>query len=113
LFSVILFCESDQACQSFAIRSNIVNSWPVSIEEFKHNEVEVFPNPCSKSLYIYSEEQRIQKVLLIDMLGNIVYTNSDISNNKTEIPPLNFKGLYILQVELTSGENYFKPVLFN
>ena len=113
LFSVILFCESDQACQSFAIRSNIVNSWPVSIEEFKHNEVVVFPNPCSESLYIYSDEYRIQKVLLIDMLGNIVYTNSDISNNKTEIPPLNFKGLYILQVELISGENYFKPVLFN
>jgi PKD repeat protein len=112
LYSVILFCESDYACSDFGIASNIVNPWPVSIDEAERAGVQVFPNPAHEFLYIKTKDDLIQSFRLMNQKGHEVAIFTMLNSHEFKMNTTMFKGVYLLIIQLEKGRTLAYRVTF-
>lgn len=71
------------------------------------NRITIYPNPVNSLLYIEnSYGSIIDKVIVYDLLGNIVIENNDVKN-QIDVQQL-ASGTYILQIESGEGTQYAK-----
>jgi hypothetical protein len=81
----------------------------LSVDEFKENELKVYPNPTSDLLYIDSELE-LSNIKIVNMLGQMVYSE-ELNNQKSSISlsQLN-SGTYLLHLETEYGVQVKKIV---
>ena len=90
-------------CSSSPSNTITINS--VSISEYANHNITVYPNPTNDHLNIISD-QHIQKIQLVDILGNIV-----ISTHETSIDVSNYSdGIYQLII-LFENDRLIIPVI--
>ena len=90
-------------CSSSPSNTITINS--VSISEYANHNITVYPNPANDHLNIISD-QHIQKIQLVDILGNIV-----ISTHETSIDVSNYSdGIYQLII-LFENDRLIIPVI--
>ncbi|HRC78986.1 MAG TPA: T9SS type A sorting domain-containing protein [Bacteroidales bacterium] len=90
-------------CSSSPSNTITINS--VSISEYANHNITVYPNPTNDHLNIISD-QHIQKIQLVDILGNIV-----ISTHETSIDVSNYSdGMYQLII-LFENDRLIIPVI--
>ncbi|HOJ24319.1 MAG TPA: T9SS type A sorting domain-containing protein [Bacteroidales bacterium] len=90
-------------CSSSPSNTITINS--VSISEYANHNITVYPNPTNDHLNIISD-QHIQKIQLVDILGNIV-----ISTHETSINVSNYSdGIYQLII-LFENDRLIIPVI--
>ncbi len=93
----------------------VIQNFTLSIDtkidnDYKTDDIKVFPNPTSEWLYITSETEIISS-LLIDKTGKIIFYNTN--NTKTinkNISSLN-AGIYILRVSTKKGTTCKKVII--
>ncbi len=74
----------------------------LSADDILSSELRLFPNPANDRITIAADTE-INKVAVIDMLGNTVYTTS-VAGNSTEIDVGRFQtGIYFVQVYMSTG----------
>jgi hypothetical protein len=74
-----------------------------SVPGISEPSIKVYPNPARSILNITVENQQINEIRMIDMLGQIVYTAS-VQNDRHEINVGEFKsGIYFVQVITSEG----------
>ena len=75
------------------------------------NDVALYPNPSSSSITISSNESNLQRVVILDLNGGIVLEQSEQSS-ATMIDIVNFaKGIYVVKIELESGQFITKKLV--
>ncbi|HOV55071.1 MAG TPA: T9SS type A sorting domain-containing protein [Bacteroidales bacterium] len=90
-------------CSSSPSNTITINS--VSISEYANHNITVYPNPTNDHLNIISD-QHIQKIQLVDILGNIV-----ISTHETSIDVSNYSdGIYQIII-LFENDRLIIPVI--
>ena len=104
-------CSSNQNKRgSYDGKNNRDNSYQdnLSIEEEDYPEdltdeetISVFPNPNrgSFNVLLYNTEDEIQKVVVYDMMGNIVYSDETFKGGEINIPDVS-SGMYHMTIIL-------------
>ena len=84
---------------------------PLSTVDFERIYLRVYPNPVSENLYINSENQNIDSIIINDILGKQVLSKKNINNNSSIISlnELN-SGLYFIKVNTGYGSESFKII---
>lgn len=77
-----------------------VNNCAVGINEIENGVLSIYPNPASTSLNISVDNKLLNNSInVIDVLGNVVYTNSIMSNIETINISNLAKGMYFVKIE--------------
>lgn len=104
-------CSSNQSKRgSYDGKNNLDNSYQdyLSIEEENYindltddETISVFPNPNrgSFNVLLYDTEDEIQKVVVYDMMGNIVYSDETFKGGEINLPDVS-SGMYHLTIIL-------------
>lgn len=76
------------------------DSTAVSVSMFGNKkDIEIFPNPASDKITIYSQNTRILEVEIYDLTGTCLYRNLIAGSNRIDLNTDNFpKGMYVLKV---------------
>jgi hypothetical protein len=77
-----------------------------------NNQIKIYPNPATDKLYINSAGKAIHKIELIDSTGKVVYTDKEVSLNKTIDLSGFLSGLYFVKVR-TSDDVFTTKVTIN
>jgi hypothetical protein len=63
------------------------------------NSLQVFPNPVTDKITIFSQSSRILEVEIYDLTGTCLYRNVNINSNRIDLETDKFpKGMYVLKV---------------
>ena len=92
-------------------RIDILEEEQADIENFS-----VYPNPNKGQFYLsYNGEEKIDRVVIFDVLGRIVYQNNSFENNFAELEiNSNFAaGIYTVQMIVESGKIYSQKIIIN
>ena len=100
---------SDTLVQTIVI-STITNTEKLEIS--KESLVKCYPNPVKSILYIDAAEE-IKSLKIFDVTGQIVLAKKELATNKLMLNPKIQKGLFLLELELSSGQKVIKKVVFN
>jgi len=76
----------------------------VSSNEIRKDNLDIFPNPAFTEISINAKDHLIQKVSVIDLLGNIVFIEKKSKLDISFLPP----GYYFLQIELENHQVVMK-----
>lgn len=88
----------------------IVVSSSVDINTADNTQVRIYPNPAKD--IVFAEGVDIEKVTLINMLGNKVVALENISENKIAVPINNCpKGIYILHTQFRNGTSTYNKIV--
>jgi len=89
------FTQSTMVIDYVRVYQNVLGT-----EDFSKDDIKVYPNPASDTLFIESS-QDINRVLLFDIQGRAVYSSSD----NTEFINLNSfnSGVYFLKIQTRDG----------
>lgn len=88
----------------------IVVSSSVGINAADKSEVRVYPNPAKD--FVYVEGVGIEKVTLVNMLGNEVATLDKIGENRIAVPLDGCaKGIYILHTQFRNGTSAYNKIV--
>jgi hypothetical protein len=88
---------------TFLQRINICEYTPVGIKERTLSSVSVYPNPANKDINIVSAED-INKIEVLNFLGQSIYKTSDIKVKSKEIDVTGFNaGQYFVKVVTRGG----------
>lgn len=73
----------------------------VGIETFNKASIKVYPNPAKEVLYVEMDNKyEMAKVRIVDILGHVLFVNSNVTSN-LEIGLKNFEtGMYFLSIEV-------------
>ena len=71
---------------------------PLSNDNFERINLRVYPNPVNENLYIKSENQNIDTIIINDISGKQVLSCSIIEDNKLDVSNLK-PGLYLLNIK--------------
>jgi hypothetical protein len=76
------------------------DSIPVSISMFGNKkDIEIFPNPASDKITIFSLNCNILEVEIYDLTGTCLYRNLNTDSNRIDLETDNLsKGMYVLKV---------------
>jgi hypothetical protein len=86
---------------------------PPPADTTKH-EIKIYLNPAYGTLVIETGDEDIQRVSLCNLLGQVVYSISDINKDKIEIPISQFRsGMYILLLETDSKSMTQKVIILH
>jgi len=118
--SVVRFIVTDKGTQDVGIDNLNITNTPTGIEQL-NNEVNLnaYPNPFSKSVTVDYTLTRNEQVTinLIDIFGRTIPVhnseNEDSGQHKLNIDFGSLglaKGLYIIQLQTSSGNSYFKVI---
>lgn len=83
------------------------NAYPLNLDKIVINEITMYPNPSSGHLKFSGAD--VQKVVVYDMLGQVVLTKS-ISNNAMTLNGLN-TGVYFVEMHTVNGVQTKKLVV--
>ena len=84
----------------------------LSIDHSTKKEMTIYPNPTSNKIYIQHLPHTIQRVIIKDITGKIIYSDHTISNNSIDLS--SFKtGVYILTFKMENGETMNKRIVKN
>ncbi len=86
------------------ILSDIVSILESNVDK---NNIKVFPNPSSDLINIELNYDEIEKLILTDFQGQMVFTSSQSVNNVAQLP----KGIYLLNIIGKSGRCYHSKVV--
>ncbi len=91
--------------------STILNSQNViSVKEYQDefSQLDIFPNPCQNEVYIKTNYKKINKIQLVDMLGNSVYYDDNQANFNTEKIKIDLShlsnGIYFIKVNSSTNK---------
>jgi len=71
-----------------------------------------YPNPTSGSVYLQSENEIINEIIVTDMLGRIVYHNKNVSASDFTVDLNNHvKGLYLFHIRTNKKDKTSKVLL--
>jgi len=100
-------CSSDQVCLA-------VNISPVSIDELKSIDFEIYPTPASTVLHINIFEATSGEAVLLlrDYSGRIVRSYTLQNATTIDVSEIS-RGAYILQLNLEGGNPSYKHVILN
>lgn len=102
-FCIIDGCSSGLLCVHFE-NELIFNAWPANdtcwyvtaTSEISNDQISIYPNPAFNEISIEAFDYQIQKVSIIDLLGNINFIGNKSTMNISFLPP----GYYFLRIEL-------------
>ncbi|MFN3343531.1 MAG: T9SS type A sorting domain-containing protein [Flavobacteriales bacterium] len=77
------------------------------LSELSSDAILIYPNPSSEQLYIQAHSV-VEQVSIFDLNGRLIQTNSH--NSVIAIQHLH-NGTYLLQIELTNGEQRFSKIV--
>jgi hypothetical protein len=75
--------------------------------ELKIGKTNIYPNPFQHYLSIDSDGKKIQSINIYNTLGELVYTNNNVIDNKINLSLLP-KGIYLLKLRLNEEERVFR-----
>lgn len=73
-------------------------------------QIQVFPNPVSKTIFITSQGVSVKEVLVYSILGNVLINQS--ATNQVDVSNLS-KGIYMVKVLTTSNESLLRRIVVN
>ncbi len=82
--------------------SAIFNEFPLSTPDFTLNNVSIYPNPVTSTLFISSENIAIEKFVVFSIFGEKVLDVNN-SNNTLDVSPLS-EGMYFLEISSPEGK---------
>jgi hypothetical protein len=100
-----------QNCTSTNCEDLVVRSTLVTGNEGKNTLLKILPNPTGRVLHVqlFSDNEKIQTVQLFNVLGQLVYEQSDISASEKIIDMINMaSGEYFIIVNKTCIEKFIK-----
>ena len=74
------------------------------------SDVELFPNPSDGSIINISSENQINRLTISNILGQIEYS-AIVNNNKLTVRPNLEKGVYLINLNMSSGTNIIKKII--
>lgn len=74
----------------------------------KESTIKIFPNPFQEQLTIQPGNQQLTKVQIVDLLGNIIYSQSDVSHSQTLNLDYLPSGNYFVRIITTDKTQVFK-----
>jgi hypothetical protein len=76
--------------------------------------IKIYPNPAKEEFFIESPSVKVFEVSLVDLKGAKINLNSQIMYEKTLVD-IRFvpNGLYMLRIQLNSGQNLIRKILVN
>ncbi|RMA65819.1 choice-of-anchor B family protein [Ulvibacter antarcticus] len=87
----------------------VKKSEPLGISEVSASEVIVFPNPASEEIVLQSEAGFINKAVIVDILGNILFSEDVLTSEENRIDISNFsEGIYFLIINNTITKKIIK-----
>lgn len=98
-------CNRTDTTECFSINN-------VSIENIVQKEITIFPNPTNGKIHLQHLPHSIQKIIVKDITGKIIYSENTIPDNSIDIS--SFKtGVYILTIKMENGEVLNKRIVKN
>ena len=84
---------------------------PDNIEEIDESSlINIYPNPVSEEIYLEFENIKIQKIVITDFSGKILFEKNNIQN-KESVNVSNFKsGIYFIKI-ISSEKNYIQKII--
>ena len=79
----------------------------LSIDGFQKNSIRIYPNPVSNTLYISSEKNMIERIVVYSISGKIVLKRNGNQNNSIDVSSLS-KGMYFIELYSTKGKTVKK-----
>lgn len=106
LYSVMLVAINECA-QDTLIKEDYIEIYKsTGIKRSFETIVEVYPNPFVEMLTISTTSSAIQSVHVENAIGQIVYSQNNATTNKCSLDLAEFEsGIYVVEVELVSGES--------
>ena len=93
--------ETTGCTNSCTFEIEVIND--TSVPGITAPSIKVYPNPARSILNVAVENQQINEIRMIDMLGQIVYT-ANVQHNRHEINVGEFtSGIYFVQVITSEG----------
>ena len=93
----------------FKLYIDDIHAWindPVSVNElYQNNAVSIYPNP-TKGIFSVECESQIQKVIVSNSFGQIVFTTEQTKIDLSNYP----NGIYFLKIETISGSTINKVI---
>ena len=93
----------------FKLYIDDIHAWkndPVSVNElYQNNAVSIYPNP-TKGMFSVESESQIQKVIVSNSFGQIVFTTEQTKIDLSNYP----NGIYFLKIETISGSTINKLI---
>ena len=95
----------------FKLYIDDIHAWkndPVSVNElYQNNAVSIYPNP-TKGMFSVESESQIQKVIVSNSFGQIVFTTEQTKIDLSNYP----NGIYFLKIETISGSTINKLIKY-
>lgn len=110
-FCIIDGCGSGLLCVHFESEL-IFNTWPANdscwyitgLEQPNDAAIEIRPNPASSKISIDCKNHFLQKVSIIDLLGNVLFIGNESPVDISFLPP----GYYFFRIELENSQIFMK-----
>jgi hypothetical protein len=84
----------------------------LGVNELDHSHLQLYPNPASGVLNVVSTAQSIDKVVVYNILGKNIYTNSSVNDYKITLNTTGFApGIYFISVQTEAGIIHSKFVV--
>ena len=110
-----------EAVDSAGCRSNKIEYWHIEVVDTAtvsnsilktQKDIEIFPNPASDKITIYSHSSRIIEVEIYDLTGICLYRSLNIVSNRIDLETDKLpKGMYILKVRVEQDKISRKIVI--
>ena len=82
--------------------------------QFGDNVFEVYPNPASSNVNVILQNstEKIEKITIVDIMGKIVATSSNINSNQFQLNIEAFsKGMYMIEISTNEGSKATKKLV--
>jgi len=102
---------TDLSNQSASDEFNITVNQEVNINNLINSEIKIYPNPTSENLNIDLTNYKNVNLEIVNTLGQIIFTEKNISNELKNINLSNFaKGIYFINIQ-TDNKVYTKKFI--
>ncbi|MBL7885423.1 MAG: T9SS type A sorting domain-containing protein [Flavobacterium sp.] len=84
------------------------------VDQFGDNTFMVYPNPASSNVTIVlqSSTEKIENITIVDIMGKIVATSSNINSNQYQLNVEAFsKGMYMIEISTNEGSKATKKLV--
>jgi Pregnancy-associated plasma protein-A/Secretion system C-terminal sorting domain len=81
-------------------------------DAFNNNDVRVYPNPTSNIVNIFSEDDKISKIMIASIEGKLIFEQKLNNETSFQFDLSNFTdGMYILTIETNEGKSIIKKLI--
>ena len=96
-------------CTDTLIKKDFIHTYPVGAPPVEKNSFQLFPNPSNGTIFIESEKP-IKSLVVYDAVGQLVWKQSGIHQNKMTVEKLD-AGLYFIKIVFANGPGEMAKVL--